>query len=141
MKPNFSETKSANVWIENGVIFIKCLPDSIITRKEAEQITAERIRISNGTSHPVCMDIRSAKYITMDARQHLKQTGGMQFVSAYAFVVDSHVHNVIINYFLTINPPALPSVNASKKAAALNWLESYKTTEPITTFSEKELVA
>jgi len=139
MKLNYSETTTAKLWIENGIIFIKCLTDAIITRKEAEKITTERIRISKGNSYPICMDIRSAKYITMDARNYLKQTEGMQFANAYAFLLDSHVHNVIVNYFLTVNPPAYPVMPINKKENALSWLAGYKT--EVTTYSDKELVA
>jgi len=142
MKLNYSETNSANLWIENGILFIKCLPDAIITRNVAEKITDERIKISKGNSYPVFMDVRNAKYITMDARNFLKQTEGLQFISAYAFLFDSHVHSVLVNYFLTINPPALPALTANKRENALNWLGNYKA-EAITnskpSFANKEL--
>ena len=126
MKFDYPETTSANLWVDNGILFIRCLPKSIISRTVAEKITDERIRISQGVSYPVFMDIRSAKYITMDACNFLKQAEGLQFISAYAFMFKTHVHGILVNYFLTINPPALPTMPVSTKEIALNWLKDYK---------------
>ena len=144
MKLNYSETKSAKLWIENDVLFIKCVPNTIITHKVATHIMSERIKITKGNFYPVFMDIRNVKYITMDARNYMKQIEGLQFVSAYAFLLDSHVHNILINYFLTFKPIALPTKPVSKKEQALSWLENYKTNivaNSKVNFAHKEFVA
>ena len=143
MKLSYSETKFANLWIENDILFIKCLPNTVITRKAAEEIISERIKITRGNFYPVFMDIRNVKYITMDARNCMKQTEGLQYVSAYAFLFDSHVHNILINYFLTLKSPALPAKPVSKRGQALSWLENYKTSviDSKTNFANTELVA
>ena len=67
-------------------------------------------------------DARSMKKITKEAREYLSGKEARDGVTAVAVLVEKPVGRIILNFFLAINKPLVPTKSFSKEDDAKKWL-------------------
>src|SRR5687767_3297009 len=101
--------KTSHNWIEDGVLYGKFAPNLVIDLETAKESVKERLRVSNGTSYPILVDIQEIKFVNKEARDYLSTGVAIENVKAAAFLIGSNVSKIISNIFLTFNKPPIPT--------------------------------
>lgn len=126
MRENYLENDFAEYWIENGILIISYKPRLIITTEVAKKIVADRIAVSAGTMRPGLNDIRNLVSVDRDAMKYFKRPETVQYVSAGAFLLDDFIKRFLMNLFINLDKPLVPTKFFNDRAAAISWLEQFK---------------
>jgi hypothetical protein len=119
------ENEFIHFHIEDEILHCFYKKQAIIELSVAKQIADDRIRFTKGKSYPVLVDVTNIKTGSKSAREFLADPhGGLKGVTAGAFLSDRIVSVVLINLFLKINTPPIPSKFFTKKEHAIKWLKS-----------------
>jgi hypothetical protein len=126
IRERYFKDECVEMWIEDGII--QCLFSSglVITEEIATSIVRERIRISEGGTYPGLIDTTPMRYITQEARAYLAKGDGIRCLSAGAFLINSKVQAIFVNFFLMINKPAIPAKLFTDRKKAIFWLQQFK---------------
>jgi hypothetical protein len=127
---NQSFYKNISFWQESddGIIFWKYSPQIEIDIVIAKELVTDRLDYTNGKSVYALVDVTNIKSTTKEARDYLNAVeGGLQGLSAGAFLSNNVVSTLVINLFLKISSPAIPAKFFTDKNEALTWLKSVRT--------------
>jgi hypothetical protein len=124
MKSNYFESKYAEFWIEEDVLFFIYKPGVVINLDGAKQIVTDRLNVQKGVSYPVFCDMRGIKDSDKPARDYLAKEGS-SLVNAVAVLTDSPVTKIMANFYLTISRPIVPTKMFTDKSQALEFLKAF----------------
>ena len=119
------ENDDWKVWIEDEIVYVKCLAEHY-TCKMIDEGIKERREITKDKSYVMFADIRNVKSITREARQRLSQEDAGTGTIAVAFLSNSKVHEVIYNFFNVIYKAPAPTKGFTDEKKAIEWLQKYK---------------
>ena len=122
----FTENEYYKIYIENGIVFGEYKNNLDIDLNAAKQIVELRLAISKGKSYPLFIDARNARSSTKAARDYLASTEATHDIKAGAFYVDSSLNKIIVNFFLSISKPNVPTKLFTNKEDAIKWLQQFK---------------
>jgi len=126
MRQNYFKNTYGEMWIEDGIFFVTYNEGVIITKEIMVYLVSERLRITENTTFPMLFDTRGMKYATKEAREYSNQGDGIKYLSAAAFVVNSTVLQIFMNYYLKIYPFSFPVRLFIDGDKALQWLQRFK---------------
>lgn len=90
----------------------------------AKQIVADRISFQEGKSYPVICFMQDVKYIDKAARDYLADKGS-ELVKAVAIISGSTARMHMINFYLTVNKPKVPTRMVANEEEAKQYLQKY----------------
>ena len=94
----------------------------------AKELVDNRLDFTKGQDHYLLVDFTNVKLVTKEARDYMNDPkGGLKGLLAGAFLSNNLVTTLFINLYLRINQPTVPAKFFTKKAEAINWLKSLKT--------------
>lgn len=125
-KQNILETKYVEIWIEEGILFCRYADNLNVDLDIVKSIVESRINFSKGISYPVLIDVKGVRSFTKEARDYGGGNEGVRLVKAGAFVVDSALTKMLINLFLLINKPNVPTKLFTDEKEAKEWLQHFK---------------
>jgi hypothetical protein len=113
--------------LNEGILFAFFLPGVTIDLHAAEQVLAERLRLSAGKSFPVLVDGRGVKSFTKEARDYLSSDKGKEGVKASAILVSGFLSSTLANFFLKVNvkKAGFPVKTFTDKYKAIAWLKQF----------------
>lgn len=125
MSNNQITTRTAKVYIEDGIIHKDFLPNAEESIEDAKEAW-EAVKILSA-GHPRCMLVDFTELRKMDpkARAYYGEQDTWQTVAACAGVTRSFIGKVISNFFLGFNRTPNPTKLFNNKEEALNWLKKY----------------
>ena len=123
MKDNYFQNAFAEFWTEHDVLFFVYKPGVVITLDAAKQIVGDRLKVQKGTTFPVFCDMRGIKDSERAARDYLAKEGS-SLVKAVAVLTDSPVTKIMLNFYLTISRPLIPTKMFTNETQALEFLKS-----------------
>lgn len=126
MKENYFKNAIAEMWIEDGILYVKHNNDVVVTKEAAVTMVRERLRICENTSYPMFFDSRGMKYATKEAREYTKQSDGVKYIKAAAFIVNNTALKIFINYYYKVNPLPVPVKLFTDGQKAIQWLQQFK---------------
>jgi hypothetical protein len=127
MKESYIETEYFELWIENGIIHGIYRPTlKVITLDIAKQMVTTRLKLSNGLTRPIFVDICNVVSIDKASRICLAEGDAMKCLSATAILVKNQITKLAASIYIRIDKPAIPTKFFTDKRAALLWLEQYK---------------
>lgn len=126
MKENHIKTEEYELWIEDGIVYNVYSPNLKIDLALAKEITAHRVRLSDGIARPALTDARNGVSIDGEARAFWASKDGSHLVSAGAVVIENYIQRLLVNAFLTLNRPPLPSKIFTSMEDAIRWLSYFK---------------
>jgi hypothetical protein len=124
MKTSYFENDFAEFWIEENVLFFIYKPGISINLEAAKRIVADRKKVQNGIEYPVFCDMRGIKDSDKPARDFLAKEGS-SMVKAVGVLTDSPVTKIMLNFYLTISRPLVPTKMFTDKNNALEFLKSF----------------
>jgi hypothetical protein len=120
-KENFYESLD----IENGIASLKFKNGMSVDLAEAVELVKLRLKLQKGKTYPILIDLNNIQFGTFKAREYMAKEG-LVGISAGAFLVTNNVEKLVLNFFLKLNKPNLPTRTFYKERDALTWLEKYK---------------
>jgi hypothetical protein len=127
MKESYIESEYFELWIENGIIHGIYKPNlKIITIDIAKQMVSSRLKLSNGITRPIFVDLCRAVAIDKASRTYLAEGDAIKYLSATAIVVKDQVTKLGASIYIRIDRPKIPTKFFIDEKAALQWLEQYK---------------
>jgi hypothetical protein len=122
MKSNYFQNQFAEYWTEDGVLFFVYKPGTNMDLAAARQVVNDRVEVQKGESYPVFCDMRGVRDSNKAARDYLAKEGSA-LVRAVAVLIDSPVTKVMLNFYLTISRPLVPTKMFTDKNQALEYLK------------------
>ena len=126
MKEKYVENKYAEMWFEDGLVYTVFKRDTVITAQAAETIIEDRKKISNEKVSPIFIDLRNMVSTENAARSYMASKKAQQYLSAGALLINNEIHRLLMNLWLKIDKPSIPTKGFTDKAKALQWLEQFK---------------
>lgn len=87
-------------------------------------IVEERLRFLNGKEYPLIVHMKGCS-ITKEARLYMR-TDGTVGIKGVAFIVEDVFTKFVLNFFVTVSNPQVPTRLFGNTKEALIWLEQYK---------------
>ncbi len=114
----------------SDVLFVKYKENCFIDLESAKIDLETRLKFQDGKPYYVLAEIVHLRNASKEAREFLsKVDGGLQGIKAGAFVSGSVFSYSILNLFLRINRPLVPSRFFSNTKAALEWFDELRNNE------------
>jgi hypothetical protein len=122
MRSKYFENQFAEYWVEDGVLFFIYKPGTNMNLEAARQVVKDRLEVQNGKSYPVFCDMRGVRDSDKPARDYLAKEGS-SLVRAVAVLTDSPVTKIMLNFYLTISKPLIPTKMFTDRSQALQYLK------------------
>ena len=114
------------MWLENEIIHAVYGFYVEITLEVAQVSVAERLKLAEGKTYPLYADVSKAKSMTSEARAFLSEGDGIRGMSAGGFLIKTQIEAFLVNAWLKLYNPAVPTKLFTEKEKALEWLEQFK---------------
>lgn len=88
----------------------------------AKLVVKDRLEVQRGESYPVFCDMRGIKDSDKPARDYLAKEGS-SLVRSVAVLTDSPVTKIMLNFYLTISRPLVPTKMFTDEAQAIDYLK------------------
>jgi hypothetical protein len=98
-------------------------PDTRLTLEIAKDAVKERLKISNGVTLPMLIDIGGLVSVTKEARIYFASEEAIAHISKGAIVLKTSTQTVIGNFFLFFDRPKIETKLFHKEDEALKWLK------------------
>jgi hypothetical protein len=108
-------------YLENDILFFKYLV-SHVTFELAVKILDDKISIVNNKQYLTILDTHQVKTIENSAKKIMASSRGLEGISKCAIITNSIVQKVIVNFFLILEKPQVPTKIFNDYAPAMAWL-------------------
>ncbi|UCH13564.1 MAG: hypothetical protein JSV22_10670 [Bacteroidales bacterium] len=106
---------------EENILIIKILPNASIDLDTAKAIVEAAEEIAGSSMHGNIVDIREMVFMSRDARQFFADQTKSNVI-AIAILMKSIFHNALVNLYLDISRPGIPTKAFEKDIDAIDWL-------------------
>lgn len=117
--------KYMTIKLMDGIILVTFNYGLKITLDIAKEMVQERIQMQQGVSHPLVIVAKGFKIDSKEVREYLKKEGIVGLKSG-AFVVENIFEKVMVNFFLIVVPPKVPSKMFTNLEEAMEWSKKYR---------------
>jgi hypothetical protein len=118
-------TTDFDIYIVDGILFLKSPRPFVMDLLTAQNMIEQRLSISNGKSFPALADFTQMQYLTKDARRFFSGKRGEEGLIAGAFITTSVISRVLVNSYLTVYKPNIPTKMFNDEKAAVKWLSQF----------------
>lgn len=118
------ENAYAKFWIDQDILFFAYKTNTVIDLETARMIVADRLEFQKEKSFPVFCDIRGIKDVQKTARDYLAREGST-LVRAVSIVVDPPISRAILEFYLKMSRPRIPTKVFTDKHKAVRFLEPF----------------
>ena len=126
MENDIITTKTAKIWMgEDNIIRISHYQNVDITLQDMKDIVASCQKVSCGKPCPLLVDARYIKSMSHDAREHASGQEVNNIIIATATLVGSPVSRTIVNFFMKLNKPLVPTKLFTDEDEAFVWLKGF----------------
>lgn len=120
------ENEYLQIWEENGIIFEVFKPGVMLDIDAAKKCVEDRMIVSNNITMPIFADTRQLVNMNLSARQYLAGEKGERFLCACAVLTDNILNRLLVNTYIKIDRPTIPTKAFTDRSKALQWLEFFK---------------
>lgn len=125
---SYIENDYVEFWIENGVMMEVFKPNvKALTYPIAQKVIEDRLKLSNGVSMPLFVDLCNIKSIDAETRRFFATPYSIQLVSVSAFLMHNYVSYYGGKLFLMFDKPKVKTELFRTKEEALKWLKLFVT--------------
>lgn len=118
---------SVEARIEDG-IFIASYPKGMnLDLDAAKRVVSERLVMQGGRSYPLVIHINGLIASSKEVRTFMADEG-IRGVSLGAFVVEKKYEEMLVNLFLSIDVPKVPTRVFDNEKDAIAWINENRTT-------------
>lgn len=108
----------------DGILYIECLPNTIMTLVDAKDSTRLGAELVNGNPAPMLCDLTNVVKMTQDCRRHFSGPEHAEIFTKCALMVTSPISRIIGNFFLGANKPLKPTRLFTNRNEAIKWLKN-----------------
>jgi hypothetical protein len=120
------ETRTARIWMGEDGILRGAFTDGADEKEEdAVANVATGAKIAGDRKIPVLVDLRSASFISQEARMVYAGREANRLALAAAIIVGSPLSRLIGNFFVGLNKPAFPTRLFTSEREAIAWLKGH----------------
>jgi hypothetical protein len=119
-----TENLYAEFWIDQEILFFKYKMGVTLNLEAARQIVADRLMLQHGRPYAIFCDPSGIKDSNKAARDYLANEGS-QLVKAVALLVETPLARMMLNFYMTINKPHVPTRLFGNKEKALEYLGTF----------------
>lgn len=114
--------------LSNGIIRIEMFDGYIIDLEESVQINIAEGELLNGKLGEglIYMVAENTTQFTNEAREFSASKEGLRFSKAEAIIAKNLAQKIVVNFYLKINNPSVPSKAFNTEAEAVEWLLTFK---------------
>lgn len=120
----YIENEYARFWIDRDILFFVYKTNIIVTLEAAKKIVADRIEFQKEKSYPIFCDIRGIKDVHKNARDYLAREGSI-LTRAVSILVDPPISRAILDFYLKMSKPPIPTKVFTDKHKALRFLKPF----------------
>jgi hypothetical protein len=126
-KESYYQNDYCEYWIEDGIIYeiFKSTFD-VLTVDIAKIITEDRLKISNGITRPLYVELGSALKMERAANKYLSSGEAMMHLSATGILVNDQIQRFGASVYTKFFKPKIPTKFFTNKDSAIFWLSQYK---------------
>ena len=125
MKGGIIKTEYATYWVEAGILNIIFPEDIVLNLDLAKEMVEDRIKITEGKTWPLLVDVSGLASVDTAARQYFATERGIHGVSSAAILAKSMISKLAANLFIKVNKPAVPTKLFIKREKAEVWIKKY----------------
>ena len=126
IKERYLENDFVEIWFENGIVHVTFKRNTHLTLESAQKIVTDRMIVSRNTTTPICMDIRNLVSIDLQTHKFMASKEALNCISASAFVIRGLINRMLMDVFVTLFKPIVPTASFTDEEKAVEWLEKYK---------------
>jgi hypothetical protein len=126
MREQYFENDFFEVWQEEGIIYTVFKKNTVLNLEVSHSAVAERMKVSNGKTSPIFIDLRNVYSTDTKARKYMASKEAVEFIAAGAFLIDNEIMKLAGNIFIRIDKPFVPARLFTDKDKAIQWLQNYK---------------
>lgn len=106
----------------DGILYIECLPETVMSLDDARESTRLGAELVQGDPKPLLCDLTNVVKMSQECRQHFAGAEHARIFSKCALVVTSPLSRIIGNFFLGANKPLKPTRLFTNREEGLQWL-------------------
>ena len=126
MKEKYFKNEYLEMWMEDGIVHAEYATNLIITYEIAKINVSARLEMSDNQTYPLFADVSKAKSMTKEARAYLSTPEAIRGISAGAFLIKTQIEALLVNAWLSLYKPSVPTKLFTEKDKAINWLEQFR---------------
>jgi hypothetical protein len=108
-------------FVEENILMIKILQHASVDQDTAKAIVEAAAEISGSSVHGNIIDIREMVFMSRDARTYFAEQDKSNVI-AIAILMKSLFHNALVNLYLDVSSPAIPTKAFEKEIDAIDWI-------------------
>lgn len=124
MISSYSENDFATFYIDSGVLYFIYKPIELVSLSMAKSMTRSRLEFQKGKPFPVFCDTRSLQNVDKAAREYFANEG-MFLAKAVGLLVSHQATEALVDFFVRINKPVVPTKICKSETEALAFLRPY----------------
>lgn len=112
----------ADIYIEKEIVFVKYHKKAKINLESSIQLMIDRENVCDGKSYPVVTDASQVLYWTSASRQFMAGRENNKFIKSTAIIISSSIHKIIVEYYIKVNNPSVPTQFFLSAQEGIQWL-------------------
>ena len=108
--------------IQDDILIGNYTPDMRLNIETAKKLVAMRLLYQNGRDYPVIIHINGLLPDSKEVRIYMATTG-IKGITQGAFVAKNIYENVLLQFFLSVDKPNVPSKVFAKEEEAVQWIK------------------
>ena len=125
MKKFLVEDDNLKIEVEDDIIY-GTWKTAAIDADMGRKCLELRLRAAKRENQILVIDARKVRKISKEARHYLASAASYEKVIASAIVVENTIASHLVNFFLKVNRPAVPSKMFSSETHAVGWVKSMR---------------
>lgn len=113
------------VKITDGILIAECRENIHLNMEMAKKIVADRLTLQAGKSYPVVIHMNGLISNSKSVRMFMAAKGS-EGISMGAFIVKKRYEEVLVNLFLAIDSPKVPTGIFKNEPDAIAWIKRMK---------------
>jgi len=121
-----SQTEIAYLWCRGDVVTAEVKENVEISVKSMNELLQEAVRLAGFKKYFVIVDVRAGFHSEADVRDYYADNEYAKYRYADAFVVKSLAARLIVNFYISVNKPSIPTKTFTDPAQATQWINELR---------------
>lgn len=126
------ETSLATFEYQDNILYVKPFEGIFLDKLEMESLLHSAIELVEGEKYFAVIDTSNNIDSSKDAREYYANNELNKFRYADAFIVSSLPLRMVINFFIRVNKPSIPTKMFNTKESAFLWINELKNKKLVT---------
>lgn len=120
-------TRTAKIWLdEHGICRFDVQSGKCLELEDAREAFQAVLSLCDGSLPSILIDVRYMQAISKEAREFFSQKDNTRRIALLAFLVDSPLSTLLVNFYIGLNPPGIPTKLFTQEEEAIQWLKGHR---------------